>query len=190
MEDKYNQLSLEQYSRNLAKLLSDRYFASNETINGQQLITFSPVKQINLFVIKELLISWNREMANLKSPYFDFEDEEDLKLCWNFTNLRLEPIEMNKTRGQRVDVIAAKAYFKELHDKTGYPTCLKLLDKIHRLELSELRNSQKQLDFILKHKEYLEMLEDYSPFEFEMLNRGRTVEEVNKEIALIKKLSS
>ncbi|MBK0404526.1 hypothetical protein I5M27_16130 [Adhaeribacter sp. BT258] len=76
MEDKYNTLSLEQYSRNLAKLLCDRYFANHETINGQQLITFSPVKQINLFVIKELLISWNREMANLKSPYFDFEDEE------------------------------------------------------------------------------------------------------------------
>ncbi|MFC5270489.1 hypothetical protein [Adhaeribacter terreus] len=87
MEDKYNTLSLEQYSRNLAKLLCDRYFANHETINGQQLITFSPVKQINLFVIKELLISWNREMANLKSPYFDFEDEEVKTSLKQFMNV-------------------------------------------------------------------------------------------------------
>jgi hypothetical protein len=122
--------------------------------------------------------------------YFDFEDEDDLKLCWNFTNLRVEPVEGNGNKGQRVDVIAAKAYFKELHGKTQYSPCLKLLEKIERIETSELKNSQKQLDFLLQHREYLEMLEDYSPFEFELLNSGRTVEDVNKEIALLKKLSS
>src|SRR5690606_26473297 len=87
MEDKYNQLSLEQYSRNLAKQLCDRYFASQETINGQQLIAFSPVKQINLFVIKELLISWNREMANLQSPFFDFEDDDVKTALKQFMNV-------------------------------------------------------------------------------------------------------
>ena len=87
MEDKYNTLTLEQYSRNLAKLLCDRYFAATETINGQQLISFSPVKQINLFVIKELLIRWNREMANLKSPYFDFEDHDVKDALKQFMNV-------------------------------------------------------------------------------------------------------
>ena len=87
MEDKYNQISLEQYSRDLAKLLCDRYFAATETINGQQLISFSPVKQINLFVIKELLISWNREMASLKSPYFDFEDQDVKDALKQFMNV-------------------------------------------------------------------------------------------------------
>ena len=87
MEDKYNQLSLEQYSRNLARILSDRYFAANQTINGQQLITFSPVKQINLFIIKELLVSWNKEMANLKSPYFDFEDLDVKDALKQFMNV-------------------------------------------------------------------------------------------------------
>jgi hypothetical protein len=122
--------------------------------------------------------------------YFDFEDDNDLKLCWNFTNLRVEPLDTGRNRGQRVDVIAAKAYFKELYHKSGYPLCLRLLEKIERIELSELKTAQKQLDFVLQHREYLEMLEDYSPFEFELLNSGRTIEDVNKEIALLKKLSS
>ena len=122
--------------------------------------------------------------------YFDFEDEEDLKLCWNFTNLRVEPLDLNRDRGQRVDVIAAKAYFKAVFDQTGYLPCLRLLEKIDRIEISELTNSQKQFDFIVQHRKHLEMLEDYSSFEFELLNRGRTIESVNKEIALLKKLSS
>jgi hypothetical protein len=121
--------------------------------------------------------------------YFDFEDEEDLRLCWNFTNLRVEPIDLSRNRGQRVDVIASKAYFKELYTKTSYQPCLRLLEKIDRIEISELKNSKKQFDFIINLRAYLEKIEDYSAFEFELLNRGRTIEEVNKEIAFLKKLS-
>ena len=87
MEHKYNQLNLERYSTNLAKLLCDRYFATASTINGQQLIGFTPVKQVNLFMIKELLSRWNQEMANLKSPYFDFENDEVKEALVQFMNV-------------------------------------------------------------------------------------------------------
>lgn len=87
MEHKYNQLNLERYSSNLAKLLCDRYFAIAPTVNGQQLIGFTPVKQVNLFMIKELLQRWNQEMANLKSPYFDFENEEVKEALIQFMNV-------------------------------------------------------------------------------------------------------
>jgi len=122
--------------------------------------------------------------------YFNFEDENDLKLCWNFTNLRVEPIDLGRKKTQRVDVIASKAYFKKLYDTTDYLPCLRLLEKIDRIELLELKNSQKQFEFIVQHRAYLKMIEDYSSFEFELLNRGRTVEDVDKEIAFLKKLSN
>ena len=87
MEHKYNQLNLERYSTNLAKLLCDRYFAAASTVNGQQLIGFTPVKQVNLFIIKDLLSRWNQEMANLKSPYFDFENDEVKEALVQFMNV-------------------------------------------------------------------------------------------------------
>jgi hypothetical protein len=87
MEHKYNQLSLERYSANLAKLLCDRYFAGATSVNGQQLIGFTPVKQVNLFMIKDLLYRWNQEMANLKSPYFDFEHDEVKEALVQFMNV-------------------------------------------------------------------------------------------------------
>lgn len=120
--------------------------------------------------------------------YFDFSEENDLKLCWNFTNLRVEPVQFNKNRGNRVDVLAAKAYFKKLYEKTEYFPCLKLLEKIDRIELSELINSEKQFSFINKYQHFLELIENYSEFEFELLNRGRSIEEVNKEAEHLKKI--
>jgi hypothetical protein len=119
--------------------------------------------------------------------YFDFSDDTELKLCWNFTNIRVELFQKNKDRGNRLDVLAAKNYFKELYEKTNYAPCLKLLQKIDRLELSEFVSTESQQAFIRDHKEYLKMIEGYSFFEFELLNSGRSADEVKKEIDFIKK---
>ncbi len=119
--------------------------------------------------------------------YFDFSDETELKICWNFTNLRVEHFQKNKDRGNRLDVLAARNFFRELYEKTQYEPCLLLLQKIDRLEISEFVSSDTQQSFIREHWDYLKMIEGYSAFEFELLNRGRSIEEVRKEIEFIKK---
>lgn len=119
--------------------------------------------------------------------YFSFDIEDELKLCWNFTNLRVELIQKNKDRGARLDVLVAKGYFKRLFDETHYQVCSKLLQKIDQIELSEFLSTDAQRSFISSNREYLKMIEGYSFFEFELLNMGRSIEEVNKEIAFIKK---
>ena len=118
--------------------------------------------------------------------YFDFSDVDELKLCWNFTNIRVDQYQKNKDRGNRLDVLAAKNYFKELYDKTNYIPCRKLLEKIDRIELSEFVSTERQQAFIREHMEYLTMIEGYSFFEFELLNTGRSVAEVKKEIEFLK----
>lgn len=119
--------------------------------------------------------------------YFDFSIETELKICWNFTNLRVEHFQKNKDRGNRLDVLAAKNFFRELYEKTKYEPCLKLLQKIDRLEISEFVSTDAQQHFIREHWDYLKMIEGYSSFEFELLNSGRSIEEVKKEIDFIKK---
>ncbi len=118
---------------------------------------------------------------------FDHSVEEELRLCWNFTNLRVEPLQFNKDRGNRLDVLGARSYFNELYLKTGYPAAKALRDKIDRIELSAFLNSEPQQRFLAEHKDYLVHIEDYSIFEFELLNRGRSVEDVKKEMAFFKK---
>lgn len=96
MEDKYNQLHIERYSKQLANLLCDRHFATYDTLNGPQLLNFTPIKQVNLFVIKELLLKWHQEMANLRSPYFDYEHDEVKEALLNFMNVISRKILMKR----------------------------------------------------------------------------------------------
>jgi len=121
---------------------------------------------------------------------FDHAVESELRMCWNFVNLRVEPTGHNKYRGSRVDVLGARSYFEEMHQKTGYLIARALKDKIDSIELSELASSEPQQRFLTEHRDYLEQIENYSAFEFELLNNGRSVEDVRKEIELINRISS
>lgn len=116
MEHKYNQLNLERYSTTLAKLLCDRYFASSPSVNGQQIIGFTPVKQVNLFIIKELLQRWNQEMANLKSPYFDFENDEVKEALVGFMNVLSRKIMIKRPHFEPLLVKAISDTFKWVLD--------------------------------------------------------------------------
>jgi len=120
--------------------------------------------------------------------YFDFSNESELKMCWNFTNIRVEPFQQNKDRGNRLDVLAAKGYFEVLYKKTLYPPCLSLLKKIDTIELSEIISSEKQEQFINENRVYLDLIENYSVFEFELLNSGRGIEAIKKEIDFFRKI--
>jgi hypothetical protein len=119
--------------------------------------------------------------------FFDFSDETELKLCWNFTNIRVELFQRNKDRGNRLDVLAAKEYFEELFNSTSYSTCKKLLEKIERIEVSKMVSSQKQQKFIQENRPYLDTIETYSAFEFELLNKGRNLNQVRQELDFLKK---
>ncbi|PRY10631.1 hypothetical protein CLV24_11350 [Pontibacter ummariensis] len=127
MEDKYNQLHLERYSKQLANLLCDRHFATHDTLNGPQLLGFTPIKQVNLFVIKELLLKWHHEMANLRSPYFDYEHEEVKEALVNFMNVLSRKILMKRNA------------FEPLLQKAIYDTFLVVLAPVTTFEEKFLR---------------------------------------------------
>lgn len=119
--------------------------------------------------------------------YFDYSIEEDLKLCWNFINIRVEPMNLNENKGHRVDVLAVKAYFESLYNKTGYSLCLKMLDKINSVEVSNIVSEPHIENFIIENKSYLESLEILTPAEFNNLNAGMTLEDILLEREILKK---
>lgn len=120
--------------------------------------------------------------------HFDFAEDSDLKMCWNFINLRVENLQVGKNRGLGFDLLAARMYFNELYKKTLYLPCLRLLEKIETIESSEIVSTEKQIAFIIENRTYLEMIEGYSTFEFELLNSGRDPEIIKKELEFFKKV--
>jgi hypothetical protein len=110
--------------------------------------------------------------------YFNLQEEEDLRLCWNFTNIRVEKLESSKDRGTRIDVLAAKAYFEKLFERTGFPTCQRMVEKIEQIEVSKIMSTEKLEGFLQGKQNYLQTIADFSDYEFSRLNDGIPAEQI------------
>jgi hypothetical protein len=122
--------------------------------------------------------------------YFDFSNDADLKLCWNFINIRVERLDTDKTRGNRMDIVAAKGYFEKLHEKTGFTLCLSMIEKINLIEVAAIQAEPALESFILQNKSYLETLSTLDPTEFNSLNSGTSLDDILMEREILKKFGS
>ena len=127
----------------------------------------------------------------LPLSYFDFSVEEDLLLCWNFLNIRVERISLvqEQTTSSRIDVISAKHYFNTLFSKTGFTFCLKMVQKINDIENSSIVSEPAIEQFILQNKVQLELMSSITREEFNDLNTGMTLDDILLEREIIKKFS-
>jgi hypothetical protein len=100
MNSKLDLVAIEQYSQQYADKLCDGFFNNNETIGGQQLLGLSNVQQVNLLVISRLFSQWQTETAKLKSPYFDFDNEEVKQALQNFMNTVSQHISIQRVNYQ------------------------------------------------------------------------------------------
>ncbi|WP_310398071.1 hypothetical protein [Hymenobacter sp.] len=75
MNDKYSPVKCAHYGRRLAARLCDQHFGPQPaaTLDGPAVLKFTPVRQLNLLVVRQLLGQWQAETVRLRSPYFNFE---------------------------------------------------------------------------------------------------------------------
>lgn len=77
------------------KLCMD-FFQEKDQISGEEIKSFSSLEQLNLFILKNLFEKWQDETNRLKSPYFDYEDEEVQKALKNLLNTLSNHIQIKK----------------------------------------------------------------------------------------------
>jgi len=118
---------------------------------------------------------------------FDFSREEELRMCWNFVNLRVETLESDHEKGGGKEILAAKTFFNRLMNETGYQICSQLLEKISRMEKVDEVLIQAQTAFFRENNELLQALRDFGTYEYEQLNRGRSMREVKEESDFLRK---
>ena len=119
--------------------------------------------------------------------YFDFKNQEDLMLAWNFINIRVEKIDLNKVKGNRIEVIAVKSYFKALYEKTQYQFCARMLEKIEQIEVSNIVTEPGLENFIIERKQEFETISTLNASEFAQLNTGRMLNDILLEREILKK---
>lgn len=76
MDEKISLDAIGVYGDTYANKISKNFFASKNHINGPEILKLSNIPQVNMFVIRELLLTWREEARKLRSPYFDYEKAE------------------------------------------------------------------------------------------------------------------
>lgn len=75
MEAKKNEV-LQKYVKSLSEELVKDYFSGHSSIAGSDILHFCEIKQVNFFIVEQLMRDWQAEMLRLKSPYFDYTSPE------------------------------------------------------------------------------------------------------------------
>jgi hypothetical protein len=119
--------------------------------------------------------------------YFNFNNVAHLKLGWHFTNIKVSFIEDNRV--EVANLLKAKQYFHDLFLATNYQVCDFMLKHIETILEAERLTINPQQAFINQYITYLNSIISFNSFEFELLNAGKTIAEVKKEAAFIKKFA-
>jgi hypothetical protein len=72
MENNLNQKVIRRYSQDLAGKVVSSFFSNNTQVDNTTILEVTPIKQVNLFVVKNLFDQWQREIRQLRSPFFNY----------------------------------------------------------------------------------------------------------------------
>ncbi|GMQ31154.1 hypothetical protein [Algoriphagus confluentis] len=89
---------LENYSKEYAQIVCDRFFSDRKFISGQEIIQLTNSVQVNFFIIKRLFELWQEELGKLKSnPFFDYRDISVHEALTQFMNVLSRRIKVERT---------------------------------------------------------------------------------------------
>lgn len=114
----------------------------------------------------------------LPIAYFDYNDENDLRLCWNFVNISVEKANSLEKKDLGTGILSAKSYFASLYQHTGYAICLKLVEKINLIETQGQQSNNQQVRFIIENKNLIESLSILDSSDYDKLNGGIPLAEI------------
>ncbi|MEM8938325.1 MAG: hypothetical protein AAGC64_03145 [Bacteroidota bacterium] len=97
MQRKLNEDFIDSYCEKFASKVSAEFFVgSKRVITGKEILSVTPSKQVNFFVIKLLFRYWQEETKKLESPFFNYKDEEVRKAMIQFMNVLSQHIEIHR----------------------------------------------------------------------------------------------
>jgi len=183
MESKLNKEALSRFGKAFRDKVMEDFFGSSDTISGDEILKLTPVKQINLFILKDLFQAWRNETNKLKSPYFKYDDESVRVALNEFMNVLSRNISISKEDflpllDKAVDdsinlIFSPYSYFTLEFDKA----------KKDNIELSSMEEDEKYFQ-VNKHvyKALLERLKDMKLETLTFKEVGETLEGLFSEM--------
>jgi len=183
MDEKISLEAIALYSDAYADKMLKKFFADKNRITGQEVLVFSDIQQVNLFIVRELFKTWKEEIKKLKSPFFNYENAEVKVALETFMNVLSKNISIDqqhfapllkKSVSQTLLVIFNPYdYFSMMISGTNN----KMSVDTFREDMKYLRINKAPLEKLLQHFDEKQMKELSGNEAFAMLDH--ILEEVN-----------
>lgn len=96
MTYKWDAQAAENYAKEIAAKVCEENFVDTDALDGEQILSVTAVKQVNLLCIRLLYARWQEENRRLQSPYFDFNHPEVQYALSEFMNILSEFISVRQ----------------------------------------------------------------------------------------------
>ncbi|MEO5968256.1 MAG: hypothetical protein ABIP68_04905 [Ferruginibacter sp.] len=123
----------------------------------------------------------------IPAQYFNFNNQEDLRLYWHFLNIRVENLDNNI--GNRLDLLGAKKHFEELTIETGSHLAKKMAEKLSII-IESSKSHPQLINFLKNNKEIIINIEKLDSDHLLRLNQGEKLKDIILEIEILSKFGS
>ncbi len=193
MEKRIDARFLLDYSENFANAVVSN-IADEENVTGKGILTLTPSKQVNFFILKLLYGQWQNEIKKLESPYFDYQHEEVRQALNTFMNVLSQHIEVNK---DDLKPLISEAVTLTVHWLV-FPGQV-LNDEVEERGIRQVagiktlakyfRIYQEDLTYLLKEKEEAKISEFMDEWT-RLMDQKSTTSTIGKELELLSQVSS
>lgn len=170
--------SIQSYGVALAEKLTTDFFGSKEVIKGEEIVRFTDIEQLNFFILMNLFDRWKDEINRLKSPYFNYEEEEVALALKSFVNKVSRHIAVRKE------------FFKPLVQKAIADTLTYLISPAEFIEQEFGKQDQISKSDLADKQKFFKLYKDTVQLWFEKIERssndllsGKDVVDLYKTVA-------
>lgn len=120
------------------------------------------------------------------AQYFNLQDDKDLKLCWNFLNIRVK----NEVGPSILEVtgFAAIQYYEEIYHLTGWEIAGKMVQKLQALQKHQLPGQV--IGFLSEHKLSIHQMGELDANSLLRINQGELLENILLEQSIMQKFGA
>lgn len=121
--------AIDDYSDDFASKVVADWFSRRVRISGPDILTVTPIEQVNYFVLKELLVAWRHEAQKWRSPFFDYQTVAVAEAVKNLSTVLSKNIAISKENFQPLLKKAVSSalylivdpydFFSDALDRTG-----------------------------------------------------------------------
>lgn len=87
MESIINHDYINSYAEAFTSRIADEYFSNHTTLDGDGILGITEIRQVNLFIIKNLMLKWQVEAQKFRSPFFNYDCDEVRHALQEFLNV-------------------------------------------------------------------------------------------------------